>query len=79
MSVLRTVCAPYATVCVYICERPTRAGGVGLILIFATIVVSITQPAQRDTAVVLTLKPVRWTRVLVCGREKKQEIYNSRI
>lgn len=61
--------------CVCTSERPTRAGGVGLILVFATVVVSITQPAQRDTAVVLTLKLISGTGVLVWreGRGEKEK------
>lgn len=34
----------------------TRAGGVGFILIVSTVVVTVTQPSQGDTAVVLALE-----------------------
>ena len=53
--------------CVCVCTRPTRAGGVRLVLIVSTVVVSVTQPAERNTAVILALKPVGRAGVLVWG------------
>lgn len=51
---------------------PTRAGGVGFVLIVATVVVSIAQPAERDAAVVFALKSVGGASVLICGKDGVQ-------
>lgn len=50
----------------------TRTGGVGFILVVSAVVIPVTQPAQRDAAVVLALKSVGGASVLVCeGRITK--------
>lgn len=43
----------------------TWTGGVGFILIVATVIVAVTQPAQGDAAVVLALEPIGGASVLV--------------
>lgn len=43
----------------------TRAGGVGLVFIVPAVIVAVTQPAQRNAAVILALKSVCGAGVLV--------------
>lgn len=47
----------------------TRAGGVGFIFIIAAVIVSIAEPSQGDTAVVLAFESVSWAGVLVWERK----------
>ena len=53
----------------YVCLC-TGAGGVGFVLIVPTVIVPVTQPAQRDAAVVLALKSVCGASVLVWREER---------
>lgn len=50
----------------------TRAGGVGFVFIIAAVIVTITQPSQGDTAVVLAFKSVSWAGVLVWRKKTKK-------
>lgn len=53
------------------CDSPTWAGAVGLVLIPATVVCSITKPSFGNAAIVAAFKITSGTRVIICEVQKR--------